>query len=335
MRTVQDDLDQELLPLFLEEADELYPQIGNTLQAWRKQPDDALLARKLQRSLNTLKGSARMAGAMRVGESVHRMEAQAVATEAQRSNTFWDELQSQLDGIGKMVELLRTHVAAEDSAITAEASTEQCVAFGSISKRLYRIVRQTGKELGKKVILELRGTEVEVENNVLEKMTAPFEHLLRNAIAHGLENPQQREAIGKPPIGDIRLSLRRENSEAVFELMDDGAGLDVDGLRRKAEEMGLLPAGAAVSNEQIMQLIFAPGLSTATEVTPISGRGVGMDVVRNEINALGGRIAVLSKRGEGTCFIIRLPFACVANKTRGGAARMDRQNCEGSSLGLQ
>ena len=180
--------------------------------------------------------------------------------------------------------------------------------FSTISKRLYRIVRQTGKELGKKAYLELRGTEIELESSVLEKITAPFEHLLRNAIAHGLEDPEHRESAGKPPVGDIRLSLRRENKEAVFEFMDDGSGLDVDGLRRKAVEMGLLQAGEAASDGQVMQLIFAPGLSTATQVTTISGRGVGMDVVRSEITALGGRIAVLSKRGEGTCFIIRLPF---------------------------
>jgi chemotaxis protein histidine kinase CheA len=327
VEAVQDDVDQELLPLFLEEADELYPQIGNSLQTWREQSADALLTRKLQRSLHTFKGSARMAGAMRVGDLVHRMEEQVVAAEVQRSTVFWDELQSRFERIGKLIELLRTDVAAEGSAATIEESTEQRVPFASIGKRLYRIVRQTGKELGKKANLELRGTEMELERNVLEKMTAPFEHLLRNAIAHGLENPQQRESAGKPPIGDIRLSLRRENNEAVFEFMDDGVGLDVDGLRRKAVEMGSLQAAAVVNDNHVMQLIFAPGLSTATEVTAIAGRGVGMDVVRSEITALGGRITVLSRRGEGTCFIIRLPLIHASDGAAG--ANPDRQNCEG------
>jgi len=328
MRTVQDDIDQELLPLFLEEVDELYPQIGNILRAWRKQPTDALLARKLQRSLHTLKGSARMAGAMRVGELVHRMEdrvTEAGPAAMQRSSAYWGELENQFGGIGKMVALLRTDVAAE--AVAAEESTAQRLPFASIGKRLYRIVRQTGKELGKKANLELRGTEVELERNLLEKMTAPFEHLLRNAIAHGLESPQQRESAGKPPIGDIRLTLRRENNAAVFEFMDDGAGLDVVGLRRKAVEMGLLRPGAEASDGQVMQLMFAPGLSTATEITAISGRGVGMDVVRSEIAALGGRIAVSSVRGEGTCFIIRLPLSPIID--------VAGQNCEGRALGLQ
>ncbi len=314
METVQDDIDQELLPLFLEEADELYPQIGNTLHAWREQSADALLTRKLQRSLHTFKGSARMAGAMRVGELVHRMEELVAASGTQRSTEFWDELQIQFERIGKMIALLRTDITAEAVAATVEESTGQRVPFASIAKRLYRIVRQTGKELGKKANLELSGTEVELERNVLEKMTAPFEHLLRNAIAHGLECPQQRDSAGKPPIGDIRLSLRRENNEAVFEFMDDGVGLDVDGLRRKAVKMGLLHTGAEANDGQVMQLIFAPGLTTATEVTSISGRGVGMDVVRSEIAALGGRIAVLSRRGEGTCFIIRLPLTHVTNR---------------------
>jgi len=306
MDAAQDDIDQELLPLFIEEAGELYPQIGNTLQDWRDQSDNALLERKLQRSLHTLKGSARMAGAMRVGELVHRMEEQAAATK--RSMVSWDDLQSRYEHIGKMIALLRTSATTECATPTAEESTGQQMPFASIGKRLYRIVRQTGKELGKKANLELRGTEVELERNMLEKMTAPFEHLLRNAIAHGLENPQQRESAGKPPIGDIRLSLRRENNAAVFEFMDDGAGLDVDGLRRKAVKMGLLRDDAAANDEQVMQLIFVPGLSTATKVTAISGRGVGMDVVCNEITSLGGHIAVSSKRGEGTCFIIHLPL---------------------------
>lgn len=329
MEAVQDDMDQELLPLFLEEAGELCPQIGDTLRAWREQPADALLARKLQRTLHTLKGSARMAGAMRVGELVHHMEEQV--TGEQQTAMFWDELQSRFDSVGAMIAALRTDVAAETPAPAAEDGGGQRVPFASISKRLYRIVRQTCKELDKRAYLELRGTEIELERNVLEKMTAPFEHLLRNAIAHGLESPQQRESAGKPPVGDIRLSLRRENDEAVFEFMDDGAGLDVARLRRKATEMGLLQGDAAASDGQVMQLIFAPGLSTAEEITAISGRGVGMDVVRSEIAALGGRIAVLSKRGEGVYFIIRLPLAHTGNK----AAAPDRQNCEGRPLGLQ
>jgi chemotaxis protein histidine kinase CheA len=309
MKKVQNDIDQELLPLFMEEADELCPQIRDTMQAWHKHPADALLARKLQRKLHTLKGSARMAGAMQAGEWVHRMEEQVSSTGKDHSPQFRDALQSQFLLICNMIEQLRLDVVVTENIPHSPAeNTEHRVPFSCIEKRLYRIVRQTGKELGKKANLELSGTDIELERKVLEKLTAPFEHLLRNAIAHGLEDPQQRELAGKPPIGDIRLSLRQENNKAVFEFIDDGAGLNINALRSKAVAMGLLPEEKPGSDDQVMQLIFAPGLTTAREVTAISGRGVGMDVVRSEITALGGLIDVSSTWGEGTRFIIHLPL---------------------------
>jgi len=186
--------------------------------------------------------------------------------------------------------------------------------FSSTSQRLYRIVRQTGKELGKKVNLELYGTEIELDRGVLEKMTAPFEHLLRNAIVHGLENPAQREAKGKPPIGNIALTLRHEGNEVVFEFKDDGAGLDTARLRQKGVEQGLLQADEVISDEKAMLLIFETGLSTASELTEISGRGVGMDVVLSEIKALGGRIEVSSEIDKGACFTIYLPLTLAVMK---------------------
>lgn len=300
MEAVQDDVDPELLPLFLEEAGELYPQVGATLQDWHAHPDDALLERKLQRSLHTFKGSARMAGAMRIGELLHLMEDQITEVKAPRLPGFWADLQCSIDGVGAMLEQLR-------SGGVAEEGTVQQAPFASIAKRLYRIVRQAGKELCKKANLELHGMELELERSVLEKLTAPFEHLLRNAMVHGLEGPAQRERAGKPPIGEIRLTLYCKPDEIIFEFCDDGAGLDVDALRRKAIELGLLQADAEAGDAEVMQLIFTPGLSTAAEVTEIAGRGVGMDVVRSEIAALGGRIEVSSKQGEGTRFISHLP----------------------------
>jgi chemosensory pili system protein ChpA (sensor histidine kinase/response regulator) len=182
------------------------------------------------------------------------------------------------------------------------------VSFNSIADRLYRIVRQTCKELNKRANLELQGTNVELDRSVLEKMIAPFEHLLRNSIVHGLESDQQRTQSGKLPIGEIRLSVRQENNEVVFEFSDDGAGLNFAKLREKAIADGSMRADEEVSDDQLAQLIFTPGLSTATEVTEIAGRGVGMDVVRSEIAGLGGRIDVSSKRGQGTQFLIHLPL---------------------------
>lgn len=189
----------------------------------------------------------------------------------------------------------------------AEEPEAHHATLSEISKRLYRITRQTGKELGKMANLELSGTEIGLDRGVLEKMTAPLEHLLRNAIAHGLENPDLREQLGKPPVGEIRLALRREPQEIVFEFCDDGAGLDVQNLRRRAVELGFLPANAPVCDQDVMQLVFAPGLSTAPEVTKVAGRGMGMDVVQSEIATLGGRISVSSSQGAGVCFLIHLP----------------------------
>ncbi|HEX5338201.1 MAG TPA: ATP-binding protein, partial [Gallionella sp.] len=175
--------------------------------------------------------------------------------------------------------------------------------------RLHRIVRRTAKELGKRVNLELPGVEVELERGLLERVTAPLEHLLRNAIVHGLETDQERALSDKEPIGEIRLSLRRESDEVVFELSDDGAGLNYPALRERAVAQGLLKADEAVGDEQLAQLIFMPGVTTAAEVTEIAGRGIGMDVVRSEIAGLGGHIGVSSRRGQGTRFVIRLPLS--------------------------
>jgi chemosensory pili system protein ChpA (sensor histidine kinase/response regulator) len=473
-RGVHDEVDEQLLPIFLEEAHELYPQIGTTLRAWRETPDDAQLGLNLQRSLHTLKGSARMAGAMRLGELTHRVEdrvSKAISKNA-LDEELWNEMDNYLDRIAHAIEELqepqdatsteapqavaeptaapiaapvlevgaeramqaallrvrsdtvdrlvneagevsvaRSRVEAElrefkngvleltDSVnrlrkqlreieIQAEGQMQARVAtspessqqfdplefdrftrfqeltrfmnesvhdvqtvqqallknldetsaalnaqsqlnrdlqqglmsirmvpFASISERLYRIVRQTGKELGKRANLELSGTEIELDRSVLEKMTAPFEHLLRNAIAHGLETAELRTQNGKEPIGEIRLALRQESNEVVFDFSDDGAGLDIPRIRQKALENGLIAVDETVSDEQVMHLIFTAGLSTAKEVTEISGRGVGLDVVRSEISALGGRVDITSELGQGVRFSIHLPLTLAVTKT--------------------
>jgi chemosensory pili system protein ChpA (sensor histidine kinase/response regulator) len=462
-RTVRDDIDEQLLPIFLEEAGELYPQIGTGLRGWREQPDKESLGNSLQRLLHTLKGSARMAGVMRLGELTHRLEDRVIAAMAQkeREQQLFDELDNYFDRIGNVLEQLRSgmeivrppeeKVEAEEAVapmlelgaeraifaamlrvrsdtvdhlvneageisvarsrietelrafrnslleltdsvnrlrsqlreieIQAETQMEargvlspdmaekfdplefdrftrfqeltrfmgesvhdvqtvqqgllknldetaaalsaqaylnrdlqqslmaiRMVPFSSISERLYRIVRQTSKELDKKANLELVGTELELDRSVLEKMAAPFEHLLRNAVAHGLEASARRVELDKPPIGEIRVTLSQESNEVVFDFSDDGAGLDLDSLRQRAVAQGLLGVDEKLSDEQAMQLIFSSGISTAAEVTEISGRGIGMDVVRSEITALGGRIDVSSERGKGTHFRIHLPL---------------------------
>jgi chemosensory pili system protein ChpA (sensor histidine kinase/response regulator) len=482
-RTVHDEIDDQLLPIFLEEAHELYPLIGTTLRAWKENPGDMQQGRNLQRTLHTLKGSARMAGAMRLGELTHRVEDRVEDAVAKgiADAELWAELENYQDRIGSAIEQLQNphapvlevtphaveaeavpqpvspfeitqtipkkaleigaeramqaallrvrsdtvdrlvneagevsvarsrislelgsfknsvleltesvnrlrkqvreieihaegqmqariniagdsaekfdplefdrftrfqeltrfmnesvhdvqtvqqtllkNLAEAEAALSAQAQLNRdlqqglmnirMVPFSSISERLYRIVRQTGKELGKRANLELSGTEVELDRSVLEKMTAPFEHLLRNAVAHGLESPEGRQQAGKDPIGEIRLTLRQESNEVVFELSDDGKGLDIARIRAKAIEHGVLQEGEELSDDQAMLLIFTAGLSTAHEVTEISGRGVGLDVVRSEITELGGRIDVASEPGHGVRFSIHLPLTLAVTK---------------------
>jgi chemosensory pili system protein ChpA (sensor histidine kinase/response regulator) len=470
---VRDDVDEQLLPVFLEEADDLVPKLEENLRVWRDQPGDEKPVRLINRLLHTLKGSARMAGAMRIGQIAHEME-DAVLTSAKKTHeaAYWDGLTHEFDRIVALVEELRTgkpaaqtgdhpvdrrrhnvdadtpkqapdrrmleigaeralqtnmlrvradvidqlvNEASEISVARARMESElrafkdglleltesitrlrkqlreveiqaesqmqarvslvhdsdeqfdplefdrftrlqeltrfmnesvhdvqtvqqtllknldettaamsaqgrlnrelqqslmnvRMVPFNSITDRLYRIVRQTGKELNKRANLELSGTSVELDRSVLEKMTAPFEHLLRNAMAHGLESEQQRNQAGKQPIGEIRLSLQQENNEVMFEFSDNGAGLNFPALREKAIAQGFINPDEAVTEDQLAQLIFTSGISTAGEVTAVAGRGIGMDVVRSEISALGGRIDVSSRTGVGTKFTIHLPL---------------------------
>jgi len=467
---IHDDLDEQLLPVFLAEADELTPKIGAGLRAWHDNPSDTVQADLLKRWLHTFKGSARMAGVMRLGEIAHAMEDRVLAAAKMRDHAgYWENLEDDFDRISVMLEEFRgdqagvaavsvpraeergtehrsleigaeralhakmlrvrsdvvdrlVNEAGEISVARSRMETEvgafheglleltssvtrlrsqlreieiqaesqmqarilllkddaehfdplefdrftrlqeltrfmnesvhdvqtvqqsllknideaaaamsaqarlnrelhqglmnvRMVPFSSTRERLYRIVRQTGKELGKRANLELYGGAVELDRGVLEKMAAPFEHLLRNAIVHGLESEPLRIQSGKDPIGEIRLNLRQESNEVVFEFGDDGAGLDLDALREKATVMGLLKPDDALGDEQLAQLIFVSGISTSTGVTEVAGRGIGMDVVRSEITALGGRIDVSSQRGHGTQFIIHLPLTLAVTQT--------------------
>ncbi|MDR3159672.1 MAG: Hpt domain-containing protein [Zoogloeaceae bacterium] len=182
------------------------------------------------------------------------------------------------------------------------------VPFSSQSERLYRLVRQTSKELGKRANLDIRGSQVEMDRSVLEKVLSPLEHMLRNAVAHGLESREARLAAGKPEIGEIVLALSQEGNEIILSLSDDGAGLDIARIRAKAESAGLIVPGQAVEDQQLINFIFASGFTTAASVSQIAGRGVGMDVVKTEVSALGGRIEIKTERGKGTTFRLYLPL---------------------------
>ena len=478
-RVMRDDIDPQLLPIFLEEAQQLVPQLGADLRDWKANPADAKVSDSLRRVLHTFKGSARMAGAIRLGELCHIMESKV--EEALEKSAFpkalWDELEEKMDRLSLDVErmetgdaepeeappaaapapaapaeavaqsvaapaaprteaprpaaplpspaatlrvnaetldhlinesgevaIARSRVEAElrvvkqalsdlndaiarirgqlrevevqadsqmqsrlsvldeqksefdplefdrytrlqeltrmmteglgdigsiqqallknvgdtDAALLAQARTSRvvqqelmrirAVPFSNLNERLYRIVRQTARELDKKADLGIEGSDVELDRSVLERIGAPLEHMLRNAIAHGLEMPEQRVAAGKPDTGKITITLRQESNEIALILSDDGKGLDLERLRAKGEKMGVLPAGGEPTEAQLAQLIFISGLSTAEQVSEVAGRGVGMDVVKNEITAIGGRIEIASERGKGTSFAIHLPL---------------------------
>jgi chemosensory pili system protein ChpA (sensor histidine kinase/response regulator) len=477
LRKMHDDIDEQLLPIFIEEAQTLLPQIGSDIRDLKAAPSDVNIVQSLQRGLHTLKGSARMAGAIRLGELTHIMES---LVESALEKNQWDadlfaELEEKMDRLsldlermqGKPepaapapagvvspvleekisgetpeakpqprpapraepplpspaamlrvnadtldhlineageVSIARSRIEAElravkqslgdlsesiarlrgqlrevevqadsqmqsrkseleekktefdplefdrytrlqeltrlmseslhditsiqqglvkslgetDAAVLAQARTSRdvqqelmrmrAVPFSNLNERLYRIVRQTARDLEKKAELEIEGSQVELDRGVLDKISAPLEHMLRNSLAHGLEAPAKRVAAGKPETGRISITLRQESNEIALVLSDDGAGIDTAKVYEKALEAGVVTAEQPLTEAEQMHLIFASGLSTADQVTELSGRGVGMDVVRNDITSIGGRVDIASTPGKGTIFTIYLPL---------------------------
>jgi len=188
------------------------------------------------------------------------------------------------------------------------------VPFERMLPRLKRIVRQVAGELGKDVEFIVGNAEGEMDRNVLERMAAPLEHMLRNAVDHGLESRDARLLAGKPEKGRITLDLTHEGGDIVFDMRDDGAGVPLEAVRRKAIKRGLLGAHQEMSDRDVLQFILQPGFSTAEKITQISGRGVGMDVVHEEVRQLGGSMVIDSTPGEGVHFRIRLPFTVSVNR---------------------
>jgi chemosensory pili system protein ChpA (sensor histidine kinase/response regulator) len=459
-RVMRDDIDPQLLPIFLEEAQQLLPLIGSELRDWKAAPGDARVLQSLQRALHTLKGSARMAGAIRLGELTHIMESriESAMEAGAYEEALFAELEEKMDRLSLDLERMAAGPEPEAAAAPAEGVPEadaraepplpspaamlrinadtldhlindagevsiarsriegelravkqsigdltesiarlraqlreveiqadsqmqsrlseleernrefdplefdrytrlqeltrlmaeslhdatsiqqallknlgetdaalahqsrinrdvqqelmrmRAVPFSILDERLYRIVRQTTRDLGKKAELEIRGSQVELDRSVLDRIGAPIEHMLRDALAHGLEAPEERQASGKPESGHIRIDLRQESNEIVLVVADDGGGIDLERLRAKAEARGLLDAAVQPGAAELMQLIFVSGLSTADAVTELAGRGIGMDVVKNEITAIGGRIEVASERSQGTTFTVYLPL---------------------------
>ncbi|SQG10488.1 chemotaxis protein CheA [Stenotrophomonas maltophilia] len=181
---------------------------------------------------------------------------------------------------------------------------------GKVFSRFPKVARDVARSLKKEVDLELVGAETELDRNLVEALADPLVHLVRNAIDHGVEMPDLREAQGKPRMGHVRLSAQQEGDYVSIEVQDDGAGIDPEKLRAKAREKGLIDpeAAARLSSEECLHLVFLPGFSTKQQVTDISGRGVGMDVVQSRIRELSGQIQIQSELGRGSRFLIRVPL---------------------------
>jgi len=461
-----DELDADLLPVFMEEAADLLPQIGKDLREWQQDPAANAVAHGLLRALHTVKGSARMAGAMRLGQHTHALETQIenmlhagttspaafdellanydqalllfeqlqqpdgqaapgapasaspadapaqaqaeqqavraplvrvradildrLVNQAGEVSITRSKLENQVgslksaladfsDNLGRLRHQLREVEMQAESQIasrlsiagerefdplefdrftrlqeltrmmaesvndvasfheglsrTVEAAVEdlsaqsrltrelqrdlmrvRMVPFASLSERLFRVARQTAKETDKRVNLDIRGGAVEIDRSVLERMAAPFEHLLRNAIVHGVEARARRVESGKPETGELLVQVSQQGNEVQIRFADDGAGLDLARIRAKGEANGLLDPGAGVSDAELAELIFEPGFSTADALTELAGRGVGMDVVRSEARALGGRVEIASEAGRGAVFTIHLPLTLAVNQ---------------------
>lgn len=217
-------------------------------------------------------------------------------------------IQSMLDELTRQSETLLIQQSRVSADLQEGLLRTRMLPFDTMVPNLRRTLRQAAQEEGKRAQLFVEGAHGEMDRNLLDRIKAPFEHMLRNAIAHGIESPEDRRKAGKPEEGAVRIRVAREATEVVIRVTDDGRGLNREAIRKRGVERGLLRAEAKPSDDQLLALITQPGFSTASTVTQLAGRGVGMDVVANEIKQLGGSLSIESQEGKGTTFVLRLPF---------------------------
>ncbi len=215
-----------------------------------------------------------------------------------------------LDDATRQSETLLMQQSRVNTELQEGLMQARMVSFNTLLPRFRRVVRNAARELDKKAQLRvnLKG-ESELDRNVLDRITAPLEHLLRNAISHGIETPQQRRAAGKPDTGTVSIEVSREATELVMRISDDGAGLDLDAIRQRAIERDLIKADDELTEQAISQIIFVPGFTTAEQISELAGRGIGMDVVANEVRQIGGNVTARSEAGKGARFTIRIPLS--------------------------
>jgi two-component system, chemotaxis family, sensor kinase CheA len=189
-----------------------------------------------------------------------------------------------------------------------EAMSIRMMPIGTTFSRFKRLVRDLAQELGKEVVLVTEGAETELDKTVIERLGDPLMHLIRNSIDHGIEAPEARTHAGKPAAGTVVLSAAHSGAHVLIQIRDDGAGFDLETIRAKAVERGLVREGEVLSEKELLALIFMPGFSTAKTVTSISGRGVGLDVVKRSMDSLGGTIMIRNNEGAGTTMVLKLPL---------------------------
>lgn len=225
-----------------------------------------------------------------------------------------NNLREMLGNLNRESETLLLQQSRVANTLQEGLMRSRMVQFGGLMPRMRRIVRQTCQEVGKWAKLRVEGAGVEMDTTVIDRMLPALEHVLRNAVAHGIEPPEVRRSRGKDETGVISLDLSRDGPDVVIRVADDGGGINIEAIRRKAIERGMLRADASLKNEDIVHLILESGLSTAERVTQLAGRGVGMDVVVSEVKQLGGSMQIDTQPGKGTTFILRLPFTLAINR---------------------
>ncbi|MES1163440.1 MAG: ATP-binding protein, partial [Rhizobacter sp.] len=233
-------------------------------------------------------------------QELTRMMAESVNDVATVQRTLQRALDSAEDELATQARLTRD---LQDDLLRT-----RMVEFEGLSDRLYRVVRLAAKETGKQVRLDIVGGSIEMDRGVLDRMTPAFEHLLRNCVAHGIESAAVREQAGKDPSGLIVIELHHEGNDVSVSFRDDGGGLNYERIAARALQLGLIAEGRQLTPEEAAEMIFQPGFSTAEQVSELAGRGIGMDVVRADVAALGGRIETLSRPGQGTTFKLVLPL---------------------------
>lgn len=225
-----------------------------------------------------------------------------------------DSLHTSMDhGLGE-ADLLLGQQAHTTAGVQQGLMDMLLVPFSRQQSRLERVVRQAAADTGHDAVLHIEGAETELDRNVLERIVGPLEHLLRNAVVHGIEAAETRRAAGKPVPGSVHLRLQRESGQVVVEVADDGRGLDFDAIRRKALERGLLAPDATASDDELSRMIFEPGFSTAAKLTKDAGRGVGLDVVTASVRQLGGTLELRAERGSAAHFVLRLPLSAAVSQ---------------------